>query len=280
MNLNDAAIAHIVWKEKLLGYLLKRDESLDPSELSRDDKCPLGQWILGAGQQYASHPEFAALRAQHTRFHKAVGDVVRGARLGLSIKPEILLDADSEFGGASVAVVTAIIGLKRKAAQAKVKTAGVTSKIDGSKRMAARSKDTRQIHETVDWDPSYTVGVVQLDEHHQFFIALINIVVEALRNGGQRSTTGIVLRQLREFAENHFAVEEKLMTQTAYPFLAQHRREHERFMARLVELEREFEADSGLDVAKVLVFLRSWLFRHMRQIDKKYSSHLHAGGIH
>jgi methyl-accepting chemotaxis protein len=134
MNLNDAAIAHIVWKDKLLEYLIKRNASLDPSELSRDDKCPLGKWISGGGQEYASYPEYTTLKSEHTRFHKAVGDVVRGALLGLSIKPETVLGADSEFGAASAAVVTSIVGLKGKVRQEDILTSSAAAGKRGSKR--------------------------------------------------------------------------------------------------------------------------------------------------
>lgn len=280
MNLNEAAIAHIVWKDKLLEYLLKRDASLDPSELSRDDRCPLGVWILGDAQLYASHPEYGMLKAQHTRFHKAVGEVVRGARLGLSIKPETVLGTGSEFGAASAAVVMAIVGLKRKVRQGDALTLTATPGKHGSERAAAQCKEASQPHDTVAWDPGYSVGVSQLDGHHQYLICLTNILAETPNDKDQRSTTEIVLRELAEYAEHHFTVEEKLMAETGYPHLSQHKREHERFIARVAELKKEFDKDAGFDANKILVFLRTWLIRHIRQIDKKYSAHLQESGIH
>jgi hemerythrin len=280
MNLDDAVISHIVWKDKLLEYLLKRDDTLDASELSRDERCPLGKWILRGAQEYASYPEYATLRAQHTRFHKAVGEVVRGAKLGLSIKPETVLGTDSEFGVASAAVVTAIVGLQRKMQHEVVVTVGIARETNGSKRARVQSKRANQLRETDEWDPSYSVGVAQLDEHHRHLISLINALLEAVGKQQERSTTGIVLGELAKYAENHFRVEEKHMAETDYPHLAGHKREHERFIARIAELKKEFDGDSGFDAGKVLVFLRSWLFRHIRQIDKKYSSHLQARGIH
>jgi hemerythrin len=144
---------------------------------------------------------------------------------------------------------------------------------------AVQPKNAGHPHESAEWNPSYSVGVSQLDEHHQYLISLINILVEALGNQDQRSTTGIVLRELAEYAENHFTAEEKLMAETGYPHLSQHKREHERFIVRVAELKKEFDEDSDFDAGKILMFLRSWLLRHIRQIDKKYSSHLQENGI-
>jgi len=116
MDFDEAAISHLEWKDRLIEYLAKRDGSLNPFEVALDDRCPLGQWIHGEGSQYSSYPEYAALKRQHARFHKAVGDVVGGTRLGLTIKTGAVLSTESEFGEASAAVITAIMGPKRKAA--------------------------------------------------------------------------------------------------------------------------------------------------------------------
>ena len=115
MDLDQAVQAHSQWKKKLADYLAKRDGSLIPAELSMDNKCPLGQWIYGEGAaKFSQLPEFPTLKREHTRFHKAVGDVVRNADSGKSITEEIALGSKSEFGAASSAVVTAILNLKAR----------------------------------------------------------------------------------------------------------------------------------------------------------------------
>ena len=124
MDFDEAVLAHIAWKERLFECLIRRDGSLNPSELEVDNCCELGRWIHGEGSQYSGYPEYTTLRREHARFHKAVGDVVKGALLGLSIKPETLLGTGSEFGRASAAVVTAIVALKSKVASPRAMSAG------------------------------------------------------------------------------------------------------------------------------------------------------------
>jgi Chemoreceptor zinc-binding domain len=113
MDFDQAIAAHGAWKKKLADYLVKRDGSLNPSAAALDSKCPLGEWIHGEGLKYAKHPEFSALKNEHARFHKAVGDVIHHADAGQSITAETALGSKSEFAAASSAVVLAIMKLKQ-----------------------------------------------------------------------------------------------------------------------------------------------------------------------
>jgi hypothetical protein len=115
MNFDEAISAHAEWKMKLANYLRHPDGSLDPTVASADNKCPLGQWIMGEGVKHSKLPEYAKLRNEHTRFHKAVGEVIRKAASGQKITDEIALGARSEFASASNGVVSAVMAMKAKA---------------------------------------------------------------------------------------------------------------------------------------------------------------------
>ncbi len=123
MNFDDAISAHAQWKMKLSLYLLHPDGSLDAATVSLDNKCPLGQWIIGEGAKYSTLPEYAQLKTQHTRFHKAVGGVIRKAAAGQKVAEETALGSHSEFGTSSAAVVSAIMAMKSHAQLAKGKGA-------------------------------------------------------------------------------------------------------------------------------------------------------------
>ena len=123
MNFDDAVSAHSQWKMKLSAYLLHPDGSMDAATASLDNKCSLGQWIVGEGAKYSTLPEYAKLKSEHTRFHKAVGNVIRKAATGQKVTDEIALGSHSEFGVASNAVVLAIMAMKAKASLAQGKGA-------------------------------------------------------------------------------------------------------------------------------------------------------------
>jgi hypothetical protein len=118
MNFDDAIAAHTQWKMKLSSYLSHPDGSLDAATVSLDNKCALGQWITGDGAKYSTLPEYAKLKTEHTRFHKAVGDVVRKASSGQRVADETALGSHSEFASASSAVVSAIMAMRGRAQHA------------------------------------------------------------------------------------------------------------------------------------------------------------------
>jgi hypothetical protein len=114
MDFDKAIAAHSQWKGKLATYLKKPDRSLQPNEISADNKCDLGKWIVADGAKMASDPEFSKLKSEHARFHKAAADIVRRANAGEAVAEETVLGSRSEFISASSAVVQALINIKTK----------------------------------------------------------------------------------------------------------------------------------------------------------------------
>jgi len=114
MNFDDAVAAHSEWKRKLNSYVRNPDHSLKASEVDADDRCELGKWLKGEGQQYSAAPEFARLTKEHARFHKAAADIVSRVDSGQDVSADLAIGGGSEFGRASSAVVLAIMGMKKK----------------------------------------------------------------------------------------------------------------------------------------------------------------------
>jgi len=70
------------------------------------------------------------------------------------------------------------------------------------------------------------------------------------------------------------------MEQANFPGLEVHRIEHQKLMGRVAEFKYALDTGRGLNTAVVLEFLRNWLPNHIDGMDKSYSSHLNANGIH
>ena len=78
-----AVEAHIKWKIRLQKHLDgTSDEKLNPDVICLDNKCALGQWIYGDGQQYKDMEGFEDLRTTHADFHKCASEVVRKTDTG------------------------------------------------------------------------------------------------------------------------------------------------------------------------------------------------------
>jgi hypothetical protein len=114
MNFDDAVAAHSEWKRKLYSYVQQPDHSLRADDVAADDRCVMGQWLKGEAQKYSAFPEFAKLKAEHTRVHKAAADIVNRVNSGQDVSADLAIGGGSEFGRASSAVVLAIVSLKKK----------------------------------------------------------------------------------------------------------------------------------------------------------------------
>lgn len=114
MDFNEAIKAHGAWKFKLAQYLSKPDGSLKSDDVQQDNRCDLGKWIYGEGAKFSNLPEYATLKTEHAKFHKCAADVVKRADSGKSVSEEVALGSKSEFATTSSAVVSAIMGIKRK----------------------------------------------------------------------------------------------------------------------------------------------------------------------
>lgn len=114
MNIDEVIKAHVAWKTKLSRYLACPDRSINAADIATDRKCELGRWLHGEGSQFASLPEFAALKQDHAKFHAAAAAIVTKADRGEPVVQDLALGADSEFVKASRAVSNALFKLKPK----------------------------------------------------------------------------------------------------------------------------------------------------------------------
>jgi methyl-accepting chemotaxis protein len=53
------------------------DEQLEVAKVSRDDLCPLGNWLYGPATSYSKFREYEDLKRNHAAFHRGVGDIVQ-----------------------------------------------------------------------------------------------------------------------------------------------------------------------------------------------------------
>jgi aerotaxis receptor len=111
-DFSQAIAAHAKWKITLRSAAHSGDQ-LDAAKIKRDDGCPLGQWLHGAGSgQWGHRPAFSDLLAGHKRFHLAAGQVAEVVNAGRKQEAVAMLGANTPFAEATTAVLAAIQTLK------------------------------------------------------------------------------------------------------------------------------------------------------------------------
>jgi len=96
LYLGQAVQGHLAWKQRLKAIVLEgRQDEVEVGEVAADDRCALGQWLLGPARKRFGHlPQYARLRQTHTEFHLTAGQVLLSSRQGQREQAERLLRGD------------------------------------------------------------------------------------------------------------------------------------------------------------------------------------------
>ncbi len=134
----------------------------------------------------------------------------------------------------------------------------------------------KEIH----WQPSYSVGVLDLDVHHQGLIEYMNILdnVENYKNDFDELILN-TLNDLSRYTHYHFEQEENYMRRYDYPDLAEHAAEHAIFKNEIENFNVAYKLGDKEIALKVASFLKTWFIKHILTIDKQYSDYYKERGI-
>lgn len=128
-------------------------------------------------------------------------------------------------------------------------------------------------------DEKYSVGVKETDLQHKKLVELINSLHDAMKEGKGKDVLARVLQELVKYAASHFATEEKYMTQFNYPGYSAHKAEHEKFVAKVVDFQKDFDSGKAVMTLEVMSFLKDWLVKHILGTDKKYGPFFNEHGL-
>jgi hemerythrin len=120
-----------------------------------------------------------------------------------------------------------------------------------------------------------SVEVKLLDNDHKKLLILLSELHEGTTYGYARQILEIIFEKLMHSLRAHFAHEEHLFTETAFPGAAVHEREHDRIIERLKVLQVRFRNCADLESSlEVIHLLKNCLFHHIEGSDPEYVPHL------
>jgi hemerythrin len=111
------------------------------------------------------------------------------------------------------------------------------------------------------WRMRKTSEIIWQDTQHQVLFEILELIK-------QPGADARVLEKLRDYTENHFALEERYMALLEYPDRDKHVESHDRFRTEIGQLLGSGEPDPAfMDI--VATFLTEWLTRHVFGLDKE-----------
>lgn len=125
-----------------------------------------------------------------------------------------------------------------------------------------------------EWDPSYNLGVNEIDRHHQKLVELINNVYDIILYSTKKRDIEKVLKELMDYTNYHFEAEEQLMKEIKFTSYRSHVKRHNEFKMQLDALCAVYHSGEAFVSTDVVLFLREWLVNHILNADKKMAMHV------
>ena len=129
------------------------------------------------------------------------------------------------------------------------------------------------------WNHATTVGVRAMDDQHGILMDTMNELRLAAVRGSGREQVSEVLDRLIEFTRMHFWSEEQLMEQYGFPGLAEHRGEHQRMLAQILQSSHRVQHGEKMQMRPLLGFLRDSYAEHIEGMDQEYGPWLNKQGV-
>ena len=126
----------------------------------------------------------------------------------------------------------------------------------------------------IKWRKEFSVGVKELDNQHKKIIKILNQIFTLHEKGKDEKQMGKIISNLYEYIKDHFRIEEEYMVKYNYPGYDKQKEEHNRFIDRFSEFQREFLKGHRLTAINLFNFVWDWFSQHILKLDKLYSPFL------
>jgi len=118
------------------------------------------------------------------------------------------------------------------------------------------------------WTDELSVDSQFIDDDHKKLITMVNNFHDAMVQGRANDVVGKVLGNLVNYTREHFGREEAEMQRIRYPAYLTHKREHDKLIKQVVDLQNSFSSGTALLTITVSKFLRDWLVDHIQKTDR------------
>ncbi|UCD37456.1 MAG: hemerythrin family protein [Fidelibacterota bacterium] len=135
---------------------------------------------------------------------------------------------------------------------------------------------TKDLPPIIAWDNSWSIGVEEIDEHHQKLVSMIQLLFGALITAQGADYIKGIVNDLIDYTKYHFHREEEIFEEYGYDRIEEHKQLHHELVERVLEIckliiEKGGTEDLGDDVYR---FLKTWLADHILEEDMRFKEFL------
>lgn len=122
----------------------------------------------------------------------------------------------------------------------------------------------------IEWQQDLATGDEKIDRHHKELLAKVQQLVNACKEGREKTAVLQMLDYLANYVDSHFAAEERFLELFRVANTMQHLKQHADFRRSLDKLRADCVKE-GVSLAVVTNSLKLtylWLRDHIQQMDK------------
>lgn len=126
----------------------------------------------------------------------------------------------------------------------------------------------------LEWDDALNINIKDIDDGMKALFESVNryLAYDARkRKEEDYDEIGEVLADVSEAVRHHFNYEERMLTRYRYPEIAGHKKEHRRFMKKILAFRRVFSEEPEKIYKDSVKYMRDWLVRHIQEVDMRYA---------
>lgn len=131
----------------------------------------------------------------------------------------------------------------------------------------------------ITWKDEYKLGIVDIDTQHQKMFQIINNLFARMTQSEAQNEIPAILKELTDYAEYHFATEEKYFTKFQYPAKDEHMLMHTAYKNEVAKFISKQVGNIYTLPYEIIDFLENWWINHIQNADKKYVSWFHEHGL-
>jgi hemerythrin len=121
------------------------------------------------------------------------------------------------------------------------------------------------------WHKTYSVNNEELDTHHKKLFNILNKLYENCMGTDFTNKLDPIVEELVSYSNDHFSAEEQHMRDIGYKDIDKQISEHRSFTQRALQLRNVADKNDLVLTKELIVFLGSWILKHVMEEDKKYS---------
>ena len=124
----------------------------------------------------------------------------------------------------------------------------------------------------IKWKKEYSIGVPKLDNQHKKILKIVNQVFGQQLSQQNEKEIEEILDYLQDYIKVHFKAEEEYMLKHHYAGYEEQRKEHNEFIDRLFEAQKEYFKHGRVTSINIFNFVWDWFSQHILVLDKQLSS--------